>query len=467
MTPPRLNLIVAFVSLLLAVPARSGETPTGLFGPDGRTPLGVRALVVGVDRFEAQPALAPLPRAASDARRVAEDLHALINPTRVVTLAGPEASAQRLRRELQTVLGQAGPEEVVFLYLNTRSLTLGGAGYLLATDSLELDRLPYTALPVQELSDAIARSRAAQIVLLVDLSPTDTGADPTGIDALLDGLSTRRPNVWLLSAEQAERADGPCPELGLLACGLSVALHGAADLNQDAQIGLDEIAEALPGALREAGSAGLQVRSEGQLRGKMGFTRPPEPLPAARSFPQTAWEPAPDSVLVCFSANGEPVRADHVFHTGDQLSLKLNIPRRGHVYVLNVGPDGAESLLFPLQSMGAPLDIGSTRVDGGQTLEFMPPDHPDPIVFSDPPGPEHLYAVFSEAPLADFGTLARLARERAAGTIDAKAWAHAAPDANSFAALSRVDDVGEAHCSRLTPRGNADAWVIELVLDHR
>lgn len=169
-------------------------------------------------------------------------------------------------------------------------------------------------------------------------------------------------------------------------------------------------------------------------------------LPLAAAAP-------PSELEVCLSANGSPAPLDGVFRTGDRVALSLRFPEAGHVYVYASAASGALAVLHP-----APGE--ASRVEAGQTLRLPPAG--EAFVFQEPPGVEELYVLWSKAPLEapERGSAVAWAK---ATEGDALAWA----GTKSLVRLQASAPKEGALCGLYAPKGDGQAWVIDLVLDHR
>lgn len=443
---------------LLAVPPlvlASGPTPTS------EAPARVHALAIGISTFPHLPSTAHLAHGETDATWFADTLRESGTPLKVTPLVGQQATAQRMRQEVQALLARTPPGEIAIIYASTLGAQVGARGYLLAADSRPEAMLPATALPLDEIAAAVKRSLAAQVFILTDTrSPEGIGAQVApgpmrSVSAQLGAIARERTGVFVLPSERRGAQGSPCPGRGLYACALVAALRGGADANRDDVVTLPELAGAVQALLKAQPGGNVSVASYGKFDADLGVrvAAKPTKLP----FSAEAWK-APDRIEVCFAANGVAVPVTHVFHTGDELSLSVTTPEEGFMYVVNIGPDGAEDLLFPLEGE----DNG---VAAGTTAQIMPLGDVDPIVLVDPAGSERVFIIWSATPLAESEAALTLARGRVGGSAKLEAWT-GVTGSKGLSRLSQVDDRGEDHCTWLTPSGEAGAWVVELTLNH-
>ncbi len=472
----------ATAALLLGLMLSSEAAPSGTKGiqraPAGGAstsaspPLAVRAVVVGIDDYRHLPAEQDLSTSEGDARLIVEALKQTVDPADLVTLLGKEASAEALERQVRGVLQRATEREAVVIYMGTHGARVGQRGYLLAQDSQPEGRLPATALSIEALEREIESSKAQSVLLFLDTVHAElkgaagVRSGPEGsVSALLGALASAREGVFALLSEDLGASDAECPGHGAFACALSQALLGRADLNGDASVTFGEMARALPSALRERAAPEAEIAAYGSYDAELAFLAPPASAPltsatAARVSP-ARWTRPPDSLDVCLFANGAPVSADHVFRDGDRLHLSLTLPRTGHLYVMNIGPDGQENMLFPLEGE-------ENRVSEGATVQLLPADSPTPMVLTPPAGEERLFIVWSAEAMS--GTRAALAFARAeAGRGESQvAWS----DMTRTKGITRLAPATTpaatpTRCQSYTPQGGAEAWTLALALQHR
>jgi len=220
----------------------------------------VWAVVVGINAYAH---VANLSFAVNDAR---EFYRMLVEENRVpaenVTLLLDEkAGLSKLRSVLGTRLKKkAGKEDMVIIYFTghgaTERDTMSPDGdglekYLLPVDA-DPEDLYATALPMRELSHIFNRLRSDRLIFIADACYSGASGGRTisltgGLrarisDKFLDRISTGKGRI-ILTASGANEVSAEKPELkhGVFTHYLIRGLEGAADVNQDGLITVDEI----------------------------------------------------------------------------------------------------------------------------------------------------------------------------------------------------------------------------------
>lgn len=98
--------------------------------------------------------------------------------------------------------------------------------------------------------------------------------------------------------------------------------------------------------------------------------------------------PGPQIYFEVLDGSGRPVDPSTRFTTGAQFSLRLTPRMPGEVYVLSRGTSGAVSMLHP-ENPGLAMVAAQQQISIPSADTFM---------FTDPPGSERVYLVFSTAP---------------------------------------------------------------------
>lgn len=432
-------------------------------------PMGVRALVIGVSDFKSLPADQDLPHGAADADLAAETLQRAVSPIELLVLKDREASFARVREEVQGLLRRTTEREAAVIWAVTHGARVGTKGYLLAADSVPEGRLSATALSVESLKAEVERSRAGSVFLFMDTVHGEL-KDAAGVrsgpehslSSLIGAIAGARDNVFALLSEEVSSRQGACPGHGAYTCAVKQAMEGSADVNGDGAVSLPEVARLVPQVLR-SGAGQVEAAVYGRYDDALAFQAPaPEEIVFEPTEAPARWAPPPEQVEVCLFANGSAVSADHAFRTGDRFALSLAVPRSGHMAVMNVGPDGAENMLYPLGGEDG-------RVSAGTTLDVLPADHPNPMVLTPPEGDEKVYVVWSQTPLLPGPeTLAFARRQASSSETRVAAWT----TVTRTKGIGRLSEVTPAvatapRCQTYAPQGSDEAWVLDLTIQHR
>lgn len=447
--------LFALSCLALSFAALATEAPRakGMSRVSGGPEHPVRAVVLGVSDFDALKPSEDLPFAEADAAMQAEVLPRVVNVQDMTLLVGAELTYDAMRAAVHEALAGARENEVVLLSFITQGAAVNRKGYLLARDSQPEGRLPYTSLSTDSLQREIAASRAYQVIVLADTAhqPFTAAGARTGPDSpivpLLGAMGQERSNVLVLAGGAVPGEPGPCGDHGAFTCALVQALEGGADTNRDARVELGELASVLPVAL----GATQYSLATGVYDASLSLDIAEQPkVSSMRSR---------EAMEVCLQSGGRDVPADHVFHTGDDFSLSLTLTESGYLYLVNQGPDGAVTLLYPMLSE-------SNAVSRGSSVLLPPANTEMPIQFTDPVGPERLVVLFSTRPMGSAVEVMAAAKKSPAARMDEQSWSTVARS-KGMTRVVREDDVGARRCSTFTPQGDGDAWVIDMSFDHR
>ena len=333
-------LALALVSLTTAASTASstkGIQRVAAAGAPAAPPMGVRALVVGIDDYKNLPADQDILTGASDARLIGDTLRRTVDPADLVVLTNQEATNAALRKEVSALLQRTTEREVAMLFVVTHGARVGQKGYLLASDSQPEGRLPATALNLAQLKREVAASKAGGVFLFMDTVHAelkDAAGGMSGpehsVSALIGALASARPGVFALLSEEVASTESACPGNGAYACALSQALLGRADANGDASVTLGEVARIVPSAMRAQPDAPLEVAAYGTYDAGLAFLTPTTSFEAAAVAP-ARWTRPPNHLDVCLYANGQPVPPEHT-------SLRRERrPRRGGEHALPRG----------------------------------------------------------------------------------------------------------------------------------
>lgn len=170
-------------------------------------------------------------------------------------------------------------------------------------------------------------------------------------------------------------------------------------------------------------------------------------------------KPTTQSLSICATVNNKPAPLTRPIYNGDTLRLRMTPPADGFLYLVNVGPHGDVTVLFP--------DTGEdNRVLGGKSEQVPPPDVP-PIVVTDPTGPEELYVLWSASRLPSPDTL--IDRMKPSGTVSSRTEAlQKSVSGPRPKNLSREDETTtEQKCTRYTMDTSGAALIASIVLDHK
>jgi hypothetical protein len=99
--------------------------------------------------------------------------------------------------------------------------------------------------------------------------------------------------------------------------------------------------------------------------------------------------------LVKKGGNDAEVATDTVFHTGDQIQLKIETNVAAYLYIISQGSSGTWKVQVP----SADTQNGSNRVEALRPYYF--PSSDQAFTFRDPKGTEKLFVLVSREPLAD------------------------------------------------------------------
>ena len=214
---------------------------------------------------------------------------------------------------------------------------------------------------------------------------------------------------------------------------------------------------------RPCSAAPLEVAAYGTYDAGLAFLTPTTSFEAAAVAP-ARWTRPPNHLDVCLYANGQPVPPEHTFQNGDRFTLGLTVPQTGFLYVVNVGPDGEENMLFP-------ADGEQNAVSEGSTLQLLPADHPTPMVLTPPGGAERVYIVWSADPMAGPQGALAFARAEAGPGASALATSSGAGHTKGITRMAATPAIASApppsRCQSYAPQGDGDAWVLDLTVRHR
>ncbi|HEX8285780.1 MAG TPA: DUF4384 domain-containing protein [Pyrinomonadaceae bacterium] len=179
------------------------------------------------------------------------------------------------------------------------------------------------------------------------------------------------------------------------------------------------------------------------------------------------------------------------FRTGDKVAIAFESNADGYLYIFNSSGDAkTPDMIFP----SAALDDGANALRAS-TYETFPSDANDGFIFTNPPGTEHLFVVFSRKPLAGVLTgpaLVKFCRGKGndcAWPVPAALWtrifdgakgrraiknsqlAAGEPPADALATVQRGIRVDKSAPKpaflRVNDTPDADTLVTEIVLTHK
>ncbi|MCB9762227.1 MAG: DUF4384 domain-containing protein [Alphaproteobacteria bacterium] len=448
-------MFVALVTAATTAPLSQGEKGIVAVARDAPSPpegYDVRAVVVGVGAFPGLGEAAGLPWAEQDARRFSMALDSALRVDDLALLTGPQATQARVRDALQSALLGADADEVVIVYLATHGARIDREGVLLLQDSRPGQALAGSSLALRELKALVQRSPARQVWLIVDpvhqsLPGLVTGPDEA-VSPLVSAIGAERDDVMVITAtgvSTASQGEPACAGLSAFACGVISAMQGSGDLDEDGIAEAAELLRAVPP---------LVGQLSGGAAGAEGGGRP-DTLGLPDVSPQKVAAAVSAEVEVCLYANRRPVPANHRYRTGDVFSVRMTVPQDGHLKLVNVGPDGATHLLYPLQS---PDDT----VRAGSAIWALPHDHDLELRLVPPAGTERVVALWSPGPLEGAEAVEAFAA----------AWVAAAPEAQREMAGRKgiqvfpVEDAAGERCVRHRPVEGEAGWVLEVEVVH-
>jgi hypothetical protein len=145
-----------------------------------------KALVVGVSNY--RPPINLLPGVANDARAMAELLgspQGQFHSGDVTVLTDGQATGATVRKNLAAVLGKAGRDDTVFVYLAGHGMIRDGAYYYIAHDTVP-SRVAETGVPLAELRDLFDASPSRRVFVWLDFCHSggviERSADPVAED---------------------------------------------------------------------------------------------------------------------------------------------------------------------------------------------------------------------------------------------------------------------------------------------
>jgi hypothetical protein len=145
-----------------------------------------KALVVGVSNY--RPPLTLLPGVANDARAMADLLgspQGQFQSGDVTVLTDLEATRAAVKENLAAVLGKAGREDTVFVYMAGHGVIRDGAYYYVAHDTAP-SRVAETGVPLAELRDLFDASPSRRVFVWLDFCHSggviERSADPVADD---------------------------------------------------------------------------------------------------------------------------------------------------------------------------------------------------------------------------------------------------------------------------------------------
>jgi hypothetical protein len=255
-------------------------------------PGGVLALVVGVDHHDRKDLLPDLKYAGADATELADLLRvAARRPEDVVLMstgAGvrPHLSPRRhnVRRELRALVAGSGAGDTLVVAFSGREILAKGSGdYYLGLVDADPEE-PKSLLPLTEIYEEVAKSRAAVKLVLIDACrlppPGDNTprkvAPPAGVLAF---FGCAHGEMCLEDADHKH---------GLFSYYVIEGLRGSADLNRDGKVMLSELERFVKEGVPEHAWRKYKKRQNPEVLGQRGS----DTLLAVRSRKPTTVEPA-------------------------------------------------------------------------------------------------------------------------------------------------------------------------------
>ncbi|WP_051807686.1 caspase family protein [Actinoplanes subtropicus] len=325
-------------------------------GVTGRpAPAGRRSALLVANAAYRDPGLSRLRSPVPDIRALADVLGApAIGAFEVDTLT--DADEAVLRRRVAAFFADRGPDDVLLLHFSCHGLKdQRGRRYLAAADT-ELSALAATGLPASFVSEQMGESASRSVLLVLDCCYSGAFAHDTAVRAdrsvhiadAFRGGGTGRVVLTASSATEYSFEGGRITSYEAQPSVFTEALvrglrTGAADLDHDGEISVDELFEHASQRVREA-----QV---GQVPRKWAYEST-GPLVVARSV-----RPAvlPDEIRSDLASDRRVLRLEAVRALADLGSL----PRTKMIYILPVWPrrcvnppSGSSPLWLPRRGMG-------------------------------------------------------------------------------------------------------------------
>ena len=135
------------------------------------------------------------------------------------------------------------------------------------------------------------------------------------------------------------------------------------------------------------------------------------------------------------SGDAEEVDADHVFHSGDRMKIRLETNSDGFLYIVMKGTSGSWRVMFPSKEYGN----GDNRVRSGQVYELPRNTR---FAFTGKPGAERIFLVLSRNVVPDLEELIYdlHGRPEPVGNNPAAPATTSEPPKTLLASLGTVDD---------------------------
>ncbi|HUT57522.1 MAG TPA: caspase family protein [Phycisphaerae bacterium] len=199
------------------------------------------AVVIGIDEYQA---LGKLTVCRNDARVLARVLIETggYAEGRVVLMTDDATEPQNrptlatMKRRIEQVAGLAGKDDTVLVYFSGHGITKDGQGYLVPMDG-DAD----SAIPLASVREALAKSKAASKVLILDAC--HAGSAVKGVGGIAPSLVADVPGLVMLLSSAADQVSYP-DENGtrsVFSKYLAEGLSGAADGDADETVTVAEL----------------------------------------------------------------------------------------------------------------------------------------------------------------------------------------------------------------------------------
>ena len=225
----RLERELATLKAQHAQAATRGSRPPGPVTPRW-------AVVIGIDEYQA---LGKLTVCRNDAKALAKVLieSGSYDESRVILMTDDAAESQNrptlatMKRRIEQVANLAGKGDTVLVYFSGHGITKDEQGYLVPMDG-DTD----SAVPLASVKDALAKSKAASKVLILDAC--HAGSAAKGVGGIAPSLAADVPGLVMLLSSAADQVSYPDEEgrHSIFSKYLVEGLSGAADADKDRTI---------------------------------------------------------------------------------------------------------------------------------------------------------------------------------------------------------------------------------------
>ncbi len=343
------------------------------------------ALVVGISQYRNLAAKHQLQFANRDAEAI---YSILISPQggnfraeNVHKLIGPEATLDRLRRELETWLPSAAAEDDrVLIYFAGHGFLFNGKGYL-APHDFDPAKIPTTGYPMESLGVVVGNKiKARNKVLLTDACHSGAITPGTDSNSVTSALLSIDKSLFSLTASRDREQSFESPEWGgghgIFTYYVVKGMEGEADENRNGVVSADELAEYVRRNVREVTSAKQNPTSD---RGSFDPDLPLSYIPKLLAARAPAAAKADFGALV-FESNMDEVevfvngQSAGLVGKGKPLKLQGLRPGAHTIKAVKMGyePDGPrEEMVYPGQETTVTIKILIVRRRNKAALDLM------------------------------------------------------------------------------------------------